>query len=467
MKKLNKQAFTLVELIVVVAILAVLATVWFVSYSKYLTGVRDTNRVTQLVGIRNAIETFKTTKGTPLPEEKIDIEINGELIGYQWIIGQTILNQIGFTDGWKDPENESYFPYYVTRDKKYFQWMAFLEDDPDIEVEVSFLPQTYAVVDYSIKYPKVIGDPLGILTEKDSNTPLHEIETLTGTLDIATTTDEYTAHFQDNTTISWTGDVLSVIAPSASCKRILDLWKSKWDGVYNINPSWSLSIKAYCDMNENFNLEDNSVSSNTALLSCKDHLEKYWWNYEKDWFYLIDTDWISWPNIPFAVYCDMTTDWWGWTALLRFNPSIHNSTEWWTWPQLEWDLYNYMNYINDFNYNDFYVNKAVWFDWWESVFERVGTDLYARSWPLKDVLIKTSRSWIKSTNLWNWIWFAYWNVWSGFEHWGNEYIYLWHNYAWAHRYDFPFYSLWLPHVSDNPWGWTNYTGDVIAYIFVR
>jgi len=39
--------------------------------------------VTQLVGIRNAIETFKTTKDTPLPEEKIDIEVNGELIAYQ------------------------------------------------------------------------------------------------------------------------------------------------------------------------------------------------------------------------------------------------------------------------------------------------------------------------------------------------------------------------------------------------
>jgi prepilin-type N-terminal cleavage/methylation domain-containing protein len=51
-KKQNK-AFTLVELIVVVTILAILATIGFVSYSSYLTGVRDTNRLAQLVSIHD------------------------------------------------------------------------------------------------------------------------------------------------------------------------------------------------------------------------------------------------------------------------------------------------------------------------------------------------------------------------------------------------------------------------------
>jgi len=45
--------FTLVELIVVVTILAILATIGFVSYSSYLTGVRDTNRLAQLVSIHD------------------------------------------------------------------------------------------------------------------------------------------------------------------------------------------------------------------------------------------------------------------------------------------------------------------------------------------------------------------------------------------------------------------------------
>ena len=257
MKKLNKQAFTLVELLIVVAILAVLATVWFVSYSNYLTGVRDTNRVTQLVGIRNAIESFKTTKDTPLPEEKIDIEVNWELIGYQWIVWQTILNQIGLSDGWIDPKDETYFPYYVTRDRKYFQLMAFLEDEPGSEEEVSFFPQTYAATDYSIRYPKVIGFPLWILTEKDTNTPLHEIETLTGTLDVMTASGEYVAHIQDNNTVSGTGWKLLIWTVSTivwtkynSCKHILEKKPlSSWvDGMYMISPTSGEAYQVYCDM---------------------------------------------------------------------------------------------------------------------------------------------------------------------------------------------------------------------------
>jgi len=57
--------------------------------------------------------------------------------------------------------------------------MTFLEDESDKEEELTFFPQTYASTDYSIRYPKVIGFPLGILTEKDTNIPLHEIEALT------------------------------------------------------------------------------------------------------------------------------------------------------------------------------------------------------------------------------------------------------------------------------------------------
>jgi prepilin-type N-terminal cleavage/methylation domain-containing protein len=49
----GRKAFTLVELIVVVTILAILATIGFVSYSSYLTGVRDTNRLAQLVSIHD------------------------------------------------------------------------------------------------------------------------------------------------------------------------------------------------------------------------------------------------------------------------------------------------------------------------------------------------------------------------------------------------------------------------------
>ncbi|MCD5375173.1 prepilin-type N-terminal cleavage/methylation domain-containing protein [Candidatus Gracilibacteria bacterium] len=45
MKSMNIRAFTLVELIVVITIVGVFSTIGFVSYSGYLTGARDSNRI--------------------------------------------------------------------------------------------------------------------------------------------------------------------------------------------------------------------------------------------------------------------------------------------------------------------------------------------------------------------------------------------------------------------------------------
>jgi prepilin-type N-terminal cleavage/methylation domain-containing protein len=75
--------FTLVELIVVVTILAILATIGFVSYSSYLTGVRDTNRLAQLVSIHDGLELYRTRNDLPLPDDNVEVRANGTTIAYQ------------------------------------------------------------------------------------------------------------------------------------------------------------------------------------------------------------------------------------------------------------------------------------------------------------------------------------------------------------------------------------------------
>jgi hypothetical protein len=77
-------------------------------------------------------------------------------------------------------------------------------------------------------------------------------------------------------------------------------------------------------------------------LSCKDIKEHNWDSWNKN--YTIDPDW-PWWNAPFSVYCDMSTDWWGWTLALNITQDIQESdlynTEIWT-PSLS---SNYMVWI--------------------------------------------------------------------------------------------------------------------------
>ena len=421
MKHIKQKAFTLVELIVVVTILAILATIGFVSYSSYLTWVRDTNRLAQLVSISDGLELYRTTKDLPLPDDSVEVSINGSLIAYQGTAGSNTLETIDFTKGWVDPRDGTYFSYYLTKDRKHYQLLWFLEEEASItsqntnilppqlrgiEGELSLIEQTQAVT-YDNRIPTVYGRKLWILTN-DQNTP---IEQAWADLDITAATTWYIAHMTDTETLSWSS--LQSINPKANCKRIKQLrwWSSDW--VYEINPT---------------GVED----------------------------------------AEFDVYCDMTTDWGGWTALVRINPSIKNSNEWhsdvWT---AEGEYYNYMNKAWLFSQKEIYTNKTLWYDGWEYLFEVVDWDVYARRWFFKDINIKPSWSGL-NWNLTNWLNLVHNTPWFSYE--WSDYPYLWHTNTITNFFDFPFIG-WtsdnLTWLSDNWWGGRDFDDNVDAYIFVR
>jgi hypothetical protein len=169
----------LVELVVVIGIIAILATVGFVSYTNYIAWARDTNRITQLSWISDALQAYKAKWWlVSLPTDKVEVRVNTEVIGYQWYLWVDTLSLVSYEKWWKDPKEQIYFSYYVTKDRGYYQVMSFLEEKrDDLSMKnVLWINQARAT-DYTKRYPIVYGDKLWILTDV-SNNPIQEVATI-------------------------------------------------------------------------------------------------------------------------------------------------------------------------------------------------------------------------------------------------------------------------------------------------
>lgn len=319
----NRYGFTLVELIVVVTILAILATIWFVSYSSYLLWARDSNRIASLTAISWGFELHKAKWKLPLPDKNIELKSDGVIIWWQWYAGANVLETIAYNKWWKDPLDDTYFSYMLTSNRKNYQLLAFLETKTELEIDDvnAFLsPYSYAEsIDYYDRYPKLYGSELGIMTDI-YKTPIHEVISVVNQwyIDILTTTGTYIAYFDDENKIKWDHNILSTLSPYASCSRLRDyLWK-KVSGIYKINPTW-----------------------------------------------------VSWAG--YDVYCEMELGWWGWTLIAT---SAEDGVNTWTYNDrnllfnnvLVWDIYNYQKDFKSRAYNEIYFKDMMFLDkqwvWW-------------------------------------------------------------------------------------------------------
>ena len=241
--------FTLVELIVVVTILAILATIWFVSYSSYLVWVRDTNRLAQLVSIHDGLTLYSTKNKLPLPDENIELKIGTTTIGYQGYAWANTLETIDFTKGWMDPKDDSYFTYYLTKDRKNFQLMAFLEESESLSLKSPLFPVNTFAISYEDRLPALYGKKLWILTNS-TNIPIQEIPEIITTweLDMEAVTEIYTAHFSSTQSVSWTWGTLLSQTPESSCKRIKEIRGTSSNWYYDLQVSGGWTINVYCVM---------------------------------------------------------------------------------------------------------------------------------------------------------------------------------------------------------------------------
>ncbi len=244
--------FTLVELIVVITIVWILSTVWFVSYSGYLTGARDSNRISQLTKLSDSLQVYSASKTLPLPDDNIQITASWELVWYQGFIWVDVLETIDYTNGWKDPKDDAYYTYYLTKDRNSLQLMAMMEESWSIAMD---LTQQVNAANYEDRFPKVYGRKLWVLTYNDTadlsliNTPAQEITANAAGLDVVSTPVVYTAHISDSWGDKITGTwwVLTASIPNGSCRRIKQTWGAWDNGKYTILLAGN-ELEVYCDM---------------------------------------------------------------------------------------------------------------------------------------------------------------------------------------------------------------------------
>lgn len=222
-----------------------MSTIWFVSYESYLSTGRDTAKISLVKDINTSFGTYWLKSRIPLPENKVDITASWAVFAYQWDFTKQIADVVWFKWDPYDDNLDVYPTYMLSLNQKDTQILHYLEDPQTLEAKT--ILETYAFTDYQILYPKVIWKALGIMIDEETQKPLHLIESVAsaGDYDVINGTGSLRAYYSDR---EYFEGEMGEIIPDKSCLRILELWNSKWDVVYTINPTGTKKVRVYCDM---------------------------------------------------------------------------------------------------------------------------------------------------------------------------------------------------------------------------
>jgi len=128
----QKQAFTLVELIVVITILAILWTIAFISLQWYSKDARDSIRISDISNIKTSLELFHLDSGKyPLPDDNQIVDYGTETLWYQWNFWSTVISSLSrsISEVPIDPLTEKKYVFSVANNKNEFEILSLLEWD--------------------------------------------------------------------------------------------------------------------------------------------------------------------------------------------------------------------------------------------------------------------------------------------------------------------------------------------------
>ncbi len=259
----NKKAFTLVELLITIVILAILTIIWFLSYQLYASDARDSLRVTHLRDISKWLAlSHEIRQVYPVPDNYLDVI----WLLKQWFVWETVSTIIKWT-WFNDPKDDTNYIYSIDYSWKNIQLLAFLENNNSEILSQNYLiEKTYAILeDYTERVTYFVWDEVCVLLDYDSKIPINYL--ITWSLDLNTDSWNYLAVCSnDNLPISGSGENLlaSVIEAQNSCvlwNTTIANWQS--ETAYN-DTCWAITRTC----NNWFLSWDNTYISDICTVPC-------------------------------------------------------------------------------------------------------------------------------------------------------------------------------------------------------
>lgn len=136
-RKKAVSAFTLVELVVVITILAILGTIGFLSVGGYSSRARDSERVTDVATLAKSLDLSVITAGTyPMPDNYFTVTYSGGSLWYQGAVGNGVIQKLhtsisgGGIDGKPtDPLKGNDYAYSILAETNAYQIKTEYEGD--------------------------------------------------------------------------------------------------------------------------------------------------------------------------------------------------------------------------------------------------------------------------------------------------------------------------------------------------
>lgn len=126
---MNKKWFSFVELIVSITILAIISTIWFISYSSYLWDSRDSQRKSDLAQVWSALKVYKQKRWYyPEPWQKFEITLRWDEVAFQGRFDSDVrLNTLDKLP--LDPKAQIPYFYSITRNAQEYEMATTLENE--------------------------------------------------------------------------------------------------------------------------------------------------------------------------------------------------------------------------------------------------------------------------------------------------------------------------------------------------